>query len=61
MIQMLRKDPVNRIDLVWRNLDRLGLDSRVQELVSVVLRLDVRNIGNWEGKGCIRLRAEGVQ
>jgi len=46
MIQMLRKDSVNRIDFVWRNLDRLRLDSCIQELMSVILRLDVRNIGN---------------
>jgi len=55
MIQVLRKYPVDRVDLVWRNLDGFRLDSRIQELMSVVLRFNVRNIGNWEGKTCMWL------
>jgi len=61
MIQMLRKYPVDRIDLVRRNLDRFRLDSRIQELMTMILCLDVWNVGNWEGKGCIQLRIQGVQ
>jgi hypothetical protein len=57
---MLRKYPVDRIDLVWRNLDGFRLDSRIQELVSVILRLDLWNVGNCEGKPGIQLRTQGM-
>ena len=43
---------MDRIDLIRGNFDGLRLDSRIQELVSMVLRFYLWNIGNWEEDTC---------